>query len=160
CSRAAALSRLLLSRRADHDRAVHFDLHHDVGDRRSQRRISALGAGCPRATLRDSPWQSAGRNHSIRDSGLDFFSLRSLGRSSRKPWRFSSGRAHGLSGFLRAYRSWLRNRVAYGFDARLSRGYQFISDSYLATLRRALSARGSFGMDSASDAHQSADLWG
>src|SRR5581483_10666464 len=37
--RTAALTRLFLSRRADHDRAIHVDLHHDVGDRRPQRGI-------------------------------------------------------------------------------------------------------------------------
>ena len=91
--RTAALSGLLLSRRAHHDRAVHFDLHHDVGDRRSQRGISALGAGRPGAALGHRAGQSAGRNHAVGHSGTDLSGFCAAGRRAHQLDRFPAGRA-------------------------------------------------------------------
>ena len=66
-----ALSRLLLPRRADHDRAVHRHLHHDVGDRRPQGRLPALGAGRARQPLGDRAGQGARRSHAGHAAGAD-----------------------------------------------------------------------------------------
>src|SRR5439155_224526 len=54
-SRPAALSRLLLSRRADHDCVVHINLYHAVGYRSPQRRYCASGA---RSIGMDSPFDA------------------------------------------------------------------------------------------------------
>src|SRR5207249_2381899 len=77
-SRPAALSRLLLSRRADHDCVVHFNLYHDVGDRRPQRRLSALGAGRAGSPLRDRSGQSFGGTTLSTIQGLIFLAFAPL----------------------------------------------------------------------------------
>jgi hypothetical protein len=74
----AALHGLLLSRRADHDRAVHLDLHHDVGHRGPQGRISALGDGGSGAALGNCAGQGSGRHNALRDSGDDLSDLCSV----------------------------------------------------------------------------------
>ncbi len=78
--RRPALSRLLLSRRAHHDCAVHFDLHHDVGDRRPQRRLSAFRAGGAGAAFGHRAGKSAGRNNAFHHPGIDLPGLRAAGR--------------------------------------------------------------------------------
>ncbi len=80
--RTTALPGLLLSGRADHDRAVHFDLHHDVGDRRSQRRISVVGAGRPGTAGRDRAGQGSGWNHALGSSGFGLSGFCSPGRDA------------------------------------------------------------------------------
>ena len=83
-ARASSTTGLLLSRRADHDRALHLDLHHDVGHRRPQGRISALGAGRPGAALGDCAGQGSGRHHARRDSGNDLSDLRAIRRRASR----------------------------------------------------------------------------
>ena len=78
--RPAELSKLFLSRHAGDDRALHRNFHHDVGDRRPQRRFPAFGAGSAGAARRHCPRESIRRHHSRHRSGIDFSGLRAACR--------------------------------------------------------------------------------
>src|SRR5882672_4718267 len=74
CRWRTALPGVLLPRGADYDRAVHFHLHHDVGDRRPPRGIPTVCIGGADQPDGDRPGQSVGRATTSHNSGI-FFSL-------------------------------------------------------------------------------------
>ena len=66
---------------------------------------------------------------------------------------------HSIPGRFFTHGPGFRDRVAHGFDTRLSRHHQPVPHTALAALRIALPAHRSVFLDSYADAHQPAHLW-
>src|SRR6266851_2668205 len=155
----ATLSRLFLSWRAHHDCALHLHLHHDVGDRRPERRLPALGVGSPGTALGDRVGKGPGRHNPRNRSGNDFLDLRPFRGSAPLTVSSCPGRDSGVPGFFCADGSGLLNRLAHGLYAGLSRHCQLVSDTSVAVVWRAVSAGGCLGLDPRPHAIESTDLW-
>src|SRR6266478_3440925 len=153
CSRPAALSRLLLSRRPHYDRPVHQHLYHDVGDRRPQGRVPAIGDGSAGATLCHRAGESSGGNDPGHGARPDLSSFRAF-RGRAHEFRPVPARGpDGVSGFIRAHRTGIRDRLADGFDLGVSRNHQLVPDSALAALRSDVSADRRFCLAPLAHAH-------
>src|SRR5579883_3397414 len=143
---AAALSRLFLSRHADHDCAVYQHLHHAVGDGRA------------RATASHRARQSSGGHDAVGRPGADLPAVRSLRWRTNALDGPAADRAHRAAGFLRADRARLRHRLADGFHLRLSCHHQPVPDSAVAALRGAVPVVERIRMAAGTYAYQSVDL--
>ncbi len=155
-----ALSGLLLSRHPDPDRALHFDLHHDVGDRRPQGRISAFGAGRARAANGDRAGQGARRDHALGDPGndlSDFCAVRRRASATSLQVLLVAVVVFLVSFSLTA----LGFAIAWPMDS--SQAFHGIVNLFLIPLwllsGALFSAHWRVGMDSGHDAPESADLW-
>ena len=144
--RRPALYRIHLSRRADHDRVVHFDLHYDVGHRRSQGRLPAFGHGGARVALGNCARQGARWSDIIHSSGIDISGLRSAGWYSHWIRKLRTGRDYCVPCLVCAHRAGICDCLAHGLEPSVSRNHQFIFDSIVVTLWSAISSLGRFDL--------------
>src|SRR5579859_200134 len=154
-NRQPELSTILFLRLASDDRAVHFDLHHDVGHRRPRSRLPFVGARRAGASVGDRYGKGVGRHDALGDSGTDLSRLRSCARRSlharelldRHRLRFSDGI------FPDGIR--IHSRLADGVSASLPRDRELIPDPTVAAFGRAVSRESRFRLDRMGDAPQS-----
>ena len=133
-----------------------FTMMSVIEDRKEGFLLSVLVAPVPRTAI--VLGKVLGWHHALGRPGHDLSDLRAVRRRSSATVIRVAGRRGGVSGFVFADRARLRDRLAHGFFASLSRHRESVSDSVVAAVRRIVPARGRFGMDSHHHASEPADL--
>ncbi len=133
-----------------------FTMMSVIEDRNEGFLLSVLVAPVPRAAI--VLGKVLGGTTLGRFTGSDLSCVRAAGGRAHDGCFLRPYRADGLSGFVRADGARLCHRLAHGFHPGVSRHHQFVPDSAMAALGRALPSVRRFGLDSLADVCQPTDV--